>query len=133
MSSFDLPGWSQMILAGVAVAGAVSAHRLNKKGQVTQAQQQNAANDLATRAQGFEEMETIVETLKAELERVEASRDRELAAQARRCRSSFDHFILAFTTLQGQVVSEQARMNAEQAHMEVEQHVAEDHPGPAPA
>lgn len=126
--NWDLPGWSQFILAIVALGGAVGAHRLNRRGQVTQTAQQQAANELATRAQGFDEMESIVATLRTELTRVEAARDREIAAQARRCRSSFDHFILAFTTLQGQVVSEAAKQSAEAAHVQVEQHLAEDHP-----
>ena len=124
----DLPGWSQFILAFVALGGAVSAHLLNRRGQVTQTAQQRAANELATRAQGFDEMEVIVKSLREELARVETSRDRELSAQARRCRSTLDHFVLAFTTLQGQVVSESAKQSAEAAHMEIEQHLAEDHP-----
>lgn len=126
--NFDLPGWSQIILALVAALGAVGAHRLNKRGQVTQAAQQQAANILATRAQGFDEMEVIVKSLREELVRVGESRDREISAQARRCRSTLDHFMLAFTTLQGQVVSEVARQAAEREHMTVEQHLAEDHP-----
>ena len=126
----DWQGWSQFILALVAVASAVGAHLLNKRGQITQTQQQNAANNLATRAQGFDEMEVIVKSLREELARVEASRDRELSAQARRCRSTLDHFVLAFTNLQGQVVSEAAKQAAEAAHLEIEQHMAEDHPEP---
>jgi len=131
----DWQGWSQFILALVAVASAVGAHLLNKRGQITQTQQQSAANNLAMRAQGFDEMEAVVKSLRDELARVETSRDRELSAQARRCRSTLDHFVLAFTTLQGQVVSESAKQAAEAAHLEAEQHLAEDHPqsgDPAP-
>lgn len=124
----DLPGWSQLILAGVGVGGVISAHRLNRRGQSTQERQQEAANNLAERAQGFDEMQAIVVSLREELARVEASRDRELSAQARRCRSTLDHFVLAFTNLQGQVVSESARQAAEAAQVEAEQHLAEDHP-----
>lgn len=132
MPDIDLPGWSQFILAAVAVAGAISAHRLNKRGQSTQEKQQDAANALAMRAQGFDEMEAIVKSLREELARVESNRDRELAAQARRCRSTLDHFILAFTNLQGQVVSESAKQAAEAASVEAEQHLAEDHPPAEP-
>jgi TolA-binding protein len=125
-----LPGWSQFILALVAVGGAIGAHRLNRRGQVTQTAQQKAANELATRAQGFDEMEALVDRLNHEISRMEGRADRELAAQARRCRSTLDHFVLAFTTLQGQVVSEAAKQAAEAAHIEVEQHLSEDHPHP---
>lgn len=128
--NWDLPGWSQLILAVVALGGAVGAHRLNRRGQVTQTAQQQAANTLATRAQGFDEMEALVDRLNHEIGRLEAKSERELAAQARRCRSTLDHFVLAFTTLQGQVVSESARQAAESAHVETEQHLAEDHPRP---
>jgi len=134
--NFDLPAWSQFILALTALGGAYGAHRLNKRGQVTQTAQQAAANLLATRAQGFEEMEALVERLNHEITRLEAKADRDQQAQARRCRTTLDHFMLAFTTLQGQVVSEAARQAAEREHMTVEQHLAEDHqqPGdPAPA
>ena len=132
-------GWSQFILALVAVGGAIGAHLLNRRGQITQDAQQRAANSLAQRAQGFDEMEAIVKALREELARVEASRDRDISSQARRCRSTLDHFVLAFTTLQGQVVAESAKQAAEAAQMEVEQHLAEDHPDitdtppPAPA
>ena len=134
----DWQGWSQFILALVAVVGGYGAHRLNKRGQVTQAAQQTAANDLATRAQGFDEMEALVDRLNHEIARLEAKADREAQAQARRCRTTLDHFVMAFTTLQGQVVSEAARQAAEKAHIEVEVHMAEDHPdvlppGTAPA
>lgn len=129
----DWTGWSQFILAIVAVGGAVGAHVLNRRGQVTQGAQQHAANELATRAQGFDEMESLVERLNHEIARLEARADREAQAQARRCRTTLDHFVLAFTTLQGQVVSEAARQAAEKAQIEVEVHLAEDHPEPPPA
>ena len=131
MENWDWGGWSQFILAVVGLLSLISAHYLNKRGQVNERQQQNAANELAERAQGFDEMEKLVERLTAEIARLENSRDREAAAQARRCRTTLDHFVLAFTTLQGQVVSEQARQAAESAHVEVEQHLAEDHPDPS--
>jgi TolA-binding protein len=126
--NFDLPGWSQFILALVAVGGAIGAHRLNRRGQVTQTAQQRAANELATRAQGFEEMEALVDRLNHEITRLEAKSDREAQAQARRCRSTLEHFVLAFTTLQGQVVAEAAKQAAEAAHVATEQHLVEDHP-----
>ena len=128
--NIDLPAWSQFILAIVAVGGAVGAHRLNRRGQITQTAQQKAANELATRAQGFEEMEALVDRLNHEITRIEARADIESQAQARRCRSTLDHFVLAFTTLQGQVVSESAKQAAEAAHMEAEQHLSEDHHRP---
>jgi len=126
--TFDWGGWSQFILALVGVGGLVSAHLLNKRGTQQQAVQQRAANDLAGRAQGFDEMKELVETYRAEIVRIEQGRDREQAAQARRCRSTLDHFVLAFTTLQGQVVSEAAKQAAEAAHVDVEMHLSEDHP-----
>lgn len=132
----DWQGWSQFILALVAVVGGIGAHRLNKRGQVTQTQQQTAANDLAERAQGFDEMEALVDRLNHEIARLETKADREAQVQARRCRATLDHFVLAFTTLQGQVVSEAARQAAEKAQIEVEVHLAEDHPDlppPTPA
>jgi len=132
MPTLDLPSLSQLILAVVALGGAVGAHRLNRRGQVTQTAQQIAANELATRAQGFEEMEALVDRLNNEISRLEGRADREAMAQARRCRTTLDHFVLAFTTLQGQVVSEQARQAAEAAQVEVEQHRAEDHPNTEP-
>ncbi|WP_330473843.1 hypothetical protein [Terrabacter sp. C0L_2] len=128
MPQIDLPGWSQFILALVAVAGAIGAHRLNKRGQVTQTAQQNAANELATRAQGFDEMEAVVEWQAKQIEKLEARADRESQAQARRCRSSLDHFMSAFITLIGQVGAEEAKRSAEKALTEAEVHLAEDHP-----
>lgn len=139
----DWQGWSQFILALVGVGGLVSAHILNKRGTKAQAAQQVAANQLASRAQGFDEMESIVERLTTEATRIEQARERDraevirvrgeydkaLESQARRCRTTLDHFVLAFTTLQGVVVSETAKREAEKAQVEVEQHLAEDHPG----
>lgn len=135
MPQFDLPGWSQFILAMVAVAGALGAHRLNKRGQITQVAQQTAANELASRAQGFDEMEAVVEWQAKQIEKLEARADRDAQAQARRCRSSLDHFMSAFITLMGQVGTEEAKRSAEKAMTEVEVHLAEDHPEPplAPA
>lgn len=131
----DLPGWSSLILALVAVFGAVGAHLLNKRGQRTQEQQQKAANTLAERAQSFDEMERLAEARQLEIDRVNRVRDEELArheraeaSMARRCRTTLDHFMLAFTNLQGAVVSEQVRQAAEKAHVEIEQHLSEDHP-----
>ena len=129
--TLDWGGWSQFILALVGFGGLISAHQLNKRGTKQQAVQQRAANDLAERAQGFDEMKEIVEALRGEIARIEQGRDREQAAQARRCRSTLDHFVLAFTTLQGQVVSEAAKQAAEAAHVDVEMHLSEDHPAPA--
>lgn len=126
----DLPGWSQIILALVAVSGGVGAHRLNKRGQVTQAAQQSAANELAIRAQGFDEMEAVVDWQAKQIEKLEARADRDALAQARRCRSSLDHFMAAFINLMGQVGTEEAKRTAERAMTEVEVHVAEDHPEP---
>lgn len=126
--SSDYSGLSAMILALVGVFGAITAWLLNRRGQEQQAIQQEAANDLAERAQGFTEMKAIVAELRSELLRIAESRDRELSAQARRCRATLDHFILAFTTLQGQVVAETAKRAAEAALLDVEQHQAEDHP-----
>ena len=130
----DLPGWSQFILAIVAVAGAVGAHRLNRRGQVTQEKQQMAANQLAERAQNFDQMERLAEARQEEINRVNRARDEEVirhekaeASLARRCRTTLDHFMLAFTNLQGAVVSEQVRQAAEAAHVEIEQHLTEDH------
>ena len=119
----DLTGWSQFILALVAVGGGIGAHRLNRRGQETQAKQQVAANNLAQRAQGFDEMESVVEWQAKEIERLEARGEREAQAQARRCRTALDHFTISFVTLVGQV-------SAEQAKREAEVHVAEDHPEP---
>lgn len=140
----DWQGWSQFVLALVGVGGLISAHMLNKRGAKTQAAQQAAANNLASRAQGFDEMESIVERLTAEAARTEQAREREraevvrvraeydaaLESLARRCRSTLDHFVLAFTSLQGVVVSEAARRESEKTQVEVEQHLAEDHPEP---
>lgn len=124
----DWQGWSQFILALVAVVGGYGAHRLNKRGQVAQAMQQSAANELASRAQGFEEMEAVVEWQAKEIARLEAKGDREAQAQARRCRTTLDHFMSGFITLIGQVGSEQAKVAAERALTEAEVHLAEDHP-----
>lgn len=124
----DLPGWSQLILALCGVMGAIGAQRLNRRGQVTQARQQNAANELALRAQGFDEMEALVDRLTAELARVEARAERQAEVQARRCRIALEHYALAFTTLQSQVVSETARQLATVARLEAEAHLAGDHP-----
>ena len=130
MGDVDLPGWSQVILALVAVVGGYGAHRLNQRGQVTQARQQQAANELAMRAQGFDEMESLVDRLRAEIARVEARSDRESIAQAARCRASLSHFVDAFTILQRQVVDETAQRVAIIAQERPERHVAEDHPEP---
>jgi len=124
----DWTGWSQFILALVAVGGAIGAHLLNRRGQVTQGMQQNAANELATRAQGFDEMEAVVEWQAKQIEKLEAKADRDAQAQARRCRTSLDHFMVAFITLIGQVGSEEAKRSAEKALTEAEVHLAEDHP-----
>ena len=124
----DWTGWSQFILALVAVGGAIGAHLLNRRGQVTQGMQQNAANELATRAQGFDEMEAVVDWQARQIEKLEAKADRDAQAQARRCRTSLDHFMVAFITLIGQVGSEEAKRSAEKALTEAEVHLAEDHP-----
>jgi hypothetical protein len=124
----DLPGWSTFLLAAAGVIGAVSAVFLNRRGQAQQAIQQEAANDLATRAQGFDEMQVIVKELRLEIKRLSESKDQELAAQARRCHSALDHFVIAFTTLQGQVFGESAKRAGDAALAEVEQHNALDHP-----
>jgi hypothetical protein len=124
----DLPGWSQIILAIVALGGALGAHRLNKRGQETQSKQQLAANELATRAQGFDEMEAVVEWQAKEIERQTAAREREALSQARRCKTALDHFTVSFVTLVGQVGNEQAKRDGERALREAEVHTAEDHP-----
>lgn len=124
----DWAGWSQFILALVAVGGALGAHALNKRGQRTQTEQQRAANNLAERAQGFEEMESVVEWQAKEIERLVERGDRESLAQARRCRTTLDHFMVSFITLIGQVGAEHAKQAAEKAMTEVEVHLAEDHP-----
>lgn len=129
---FDLPGWTQLILALVAVGGAFGAHRLNRRGQIAQSAQQHAANELALRVQGFDEMEALVERLHAEIIRIEARNERDSLAQARRCRLALDHFALAFTTLQGQVVDEVARQTAQDARLRVDGHTAADHMGDNP-
>jgi ABC-type multidrug transport system fused ATPase/permease subunit len=126
--SADYNGLSALILAAVGVFGAITAWLLNRRGQEQQAIQQEAANDLAERAQGFTEMKSIVAELRTELTRIAEAKERELASQARRCHSAFDHFILAFTTLQGQVVAETAKRAADAELLAIEQHNAEDHP-----
>lgn len=126
--NIDLPGWSQFILALVGVGGAYGAHRLNKRGQETQSRQQAAANNLAERAQGFDEMEAVVEWQAKEITRLEARGEREAQTQARRCRTALDHFTVAFVTLVGQVGAEQAKREGERALREAEVHLAEDHP-----
>ena len=124
----DLPGWSQIILALVALGGAFGAHRLNKRGQETQTRQQHAAHDLAERAQGFDEMEALVERLNAEIARIESKADRDALTQAMRCRAAFDQFMASFLSLVGQVGTEEAKRNAEHALTRAERHRAEDHP-----
>ena len=126
--TLDWTGWSQFILALVAVGGAIGAHLLNRRGQVTQGMQQTAANELATRAQGFDEMEAVVEWQARQIEKLEAKADKDALAQARRCRTTLDHFMVSFVTLIGQVGTEEAKRNAEKALTEVEVHIAEDHP-----
>jgi chromosome condensin MukBEF ATPase and DNA-binding subunit MukB len=133
VEKLDWQGWSSFILAITGLLGIVSTHLLNRRGKRVQAQQQEAAEDLAERAQGFDEMKELVDRLNHEIERIEARADREAQAQARRCRTSLDHFMVAFITLIGQVGSEQAKQAAEKAITEVEVHLAEDHPDDQPA
>lgn len=124
----DWTGWSSFILAITGLLGIGSTHFLGKRSKRVESEQQKAANELADRAQGFDEMEALVDRLNHEIARIEARNDREAQVQARRCRSALDHFMLAFTTLQGQVVSEVAKRAAEKALMDAEVHMAEDHP-----
>ena len=127
----DWSGWSAFILALCGLIGAVSAVFLNRRGQTQQAIQQEAANDLTERAQGFDEMKAIVAELPAEIVRISDSRDREFASQARRCHAVLDSFVVAFTALQEQVVAETSRRAAVLALKDVADHNAEDHRGPA--
>lgn len=131
-TQLDWAGWSQFILALVAVGGAVGAHILNKRGQKTQARQQDAASKLAERAQGFDEMEAVVEWQAKQIEKLEAKADKDAQAQARRCRTTLDHFMVSFITLIGQVGTEEAKRSAEKALTEAEVHLAEDHPDSPP-
>lgn len=134
MPDVDLPGWSDLILALVAVVGGYGAHRLNKRGQKTQEQQQAVAYDLQERAMNFDQMERLADARQAEIDRVNKARAEEQARHekaeaslARRCRTTLDHFTLAFTNLQAQVVSEKARQAAEAAQVAVELHLTEEH------
>lgn len=131
----DSSGWSTLLLAVAGLITAVSAIFLNRRGQNQQSIQQAAANDLARRAQGFDEMERLADARQEEVDRVNTARDRErndydrdLASVARRCRSSLDLLTVAFANLQGQVVSEQAKSAAVAALAEVERHKATEHP-----
>lgn len=130
--NLDVGQVSALILALTGAASAYGAHRLNQRGKLEQAVQQTAANKLADRAQGFEEMETVVEWQAKEITRLEARAERESLAQARRCRTALDHFTQSYITLMGQVANEGAKRNAERGLMESEVHLAEDHPEPKP-
>ena len=126
--ALDWQGWSSFVLALTAFLGLVSSHLLNRRGKRAEIVQQDAANEIAERAMGFDEMVALNDRLNHEIERIEARADREAQAQARRCRTTLDHFMVSFITLIGQVGTEQAKRAAEKALTEVEVHIAEDHP-----
>ena len=128
MQDVDFNGWAALIVAITGLLGLGSAHILNRRGKRAEQIQTQAATSLAERAQGFDEMESIVEILKAELTRAREQGDLEALQQARRCRTTFDHFMRSFIDLIGQVGSESTRQAAERVLSEVEVHLAEDHP-----
>jgi len=130
--NIDFGGWSALILAVTGLLSFVTTSMLNRRGKATEERQQAAANNLAERAQGFDEMEAVVDWQVKQIERLEAKADRDAQAQARRCRTTLDHFMVSFITLIGQVGTEQAKAAAEKALTEVEVHIAEDHPDAGP-
>lgn len=128
---------SGLILALVAVAGSVTGYVLSKRGQNKEAQQAAAANALATRAQGFTEMEGIVirlreevADLRDEVDRVEAKGDKRLTEQKARCRSIVEDLSTTVTALQAVVVSEVAREAAQSTSDAAQRHLDRDHQEP---
>lgn len=125
---------SGLILALVAVAGSITGYVLSKRGQNKEERQQAAANELATRAQGFTEMEGIVTRLREEVtdlreenDRIEARGDKRLTDQKARCSAVIESLSTAVTTLQGVVVSEVAREAAQITTDAAVRHVDRNH------
>lgn len=108
---------------------------LSRRGQKEQARQQVAANELAERAERFDELNTLVGTLSAEVTRLQTQiREMEqgnhnaLRAQATRCRETVDHLVDTVTTLQTVVQDEVTRAAAWGVVREAQDHLERDHP-----
>lgn len=133
----DFQGVASLILAFVAVAGAVTSYLLSKRGQKKDELHQEAANRLAERIQTLEEMKTIighlreeVSDLRNEIDRIEALGERRLTTQKERCRSRLDALSATLTALNGVVLSEVARASTVEAVEGAQQHVDNDHREP---
>lgn len=92
---------------------------LSRRGQKEQARQQVIANDLADRAERFDELNELVKTLTGEISRLrsqigemEGSHNAAFRAQAQRCQETVNQLVDTVATLQTVVQDEVARAAA---------------------
>ena len=137
-----LAGVAQLVLAAVAVAGAVTSWVLGKRGARTAETEQAAKQQLEEHMEAFHQVESLNDRLSKELDRTTRDVDRlradletmqdvagqRLAEQGRRCRARLDDLTATLSALQGVVLSEIAKASAGDAIEGAMRHVATDHP-----
>lgn len=124
----------QFLMALGAIFTGVAGWALSKRGQRDTAQQQQAANQLQTRVNTVDELESVIAHLKEERDHIAAEKER-LAAQntraadfqAARCQLQIDRLIDNVATLQSIVSDEIARAAAQGAVQQAQDHEAADH------
>lgn len=124
----------RFLMALGAIFTGVAGYALSKRGQRDTAAQQQVANQLQTRVNTVEELESVIEHLKAErdhteerLARLVAQHTAEADRLAARCQIQLDRLIDNVATLQSVVADEIARTAALDAVRGAQQHEADDH------
>lgn len=139
----DLGQIASIILALVAVVGAITSWLLGRRGQANAEREQAAKNRIEERVVAYNELESINDRLTKDVERLTKENDRlrgladealaagdaRLSRQAHRCREQLEQLIATVSLLQGVVVQEMARGQAGDAIEAAVRHVAADHPG----
>lgn len=142
MTNGTLGQVASLILALVAVGGAVTSWRLGKRGQTTAEVEQAAKRRLDERIASFDELESINDRLEKEVARLtgensrlrdlandaDAAGNARLARQAHRCREQLEQMMATVALLQGVVLDEMTRAQAGDAIESTVRHVAKDHP-----
>lgn len=107
---------------------------LSKRGQRDTAVQQQAANQLQTRVNTVDELESVIAHLKEERDHIAQEKDRlalqktaESDRQAARCQVQIDRLIDNVATLQTLVAEEVERQSALMAIRQAQQHEQDDH------
>lgn len=124
----------RFLMALGAIFTGVAGWALSKRGQRDTAVQQAAANQLQTRVNTVDELESVIEHLKEERDRAEKAADilrRQNTAdadrQAARCQVQIDRLIDNVATLQSIVNDEIARQAALDSIRSAQAHEAGDH------